>query len=112
MVLHAVYQDGFEEDIVVTNRMFYSDVEFDKAGKQTVTIYFSNGTLDYEVTVEGDGSGDDNKPDDDNQGGTEPSKKKVGCGGTMAADFALLGCALLAAFVGIAGLRLRGKNNK
>ncbi len=112
MVLHAVYQDGFEEDIVVTNRMFYSDVEFDKAGKQTVTIYFSNGTLDYEVTVEGDGSGDDNKLDDDNQGGTEPSKKKVGCGGTMAADFALLGCALLAAFVGIAGLRLRGKNNK
>lgn len=129
MVLHAIYEDGFEEDIIVTDSMYYSEVEFEKSGKQTVTIYFSDGTIEYEVTVEGDdGEGDnkpgdgDNKPGDgdnepgdgDNQGGSEQSEpvKKVRCGSAVSADFALLGGAMLIAFAGVFGLRLRKKGNK
>ena len=143
MVLHAIYEDGFEEDIIVTDSMYYSEVEFEKSGKQTVTIYFSDGTIEYEVTVEGDdgegdnkpgdgdnkpGDGDnkpgdgDNKPGDgdnepgdgDNQGGSEQSEpdKKVRCGSAVAADIAVLGGAMLIAFAGVFGLRLRRKSNK
>ena len=81
LILHAIYRDGGEEDIAITDRTV-CNYDFSEEGKAAVTVNFNDGSVTFEVNV--------------GNNGTDGGKPEKGCGGVYdAGGVALISLLLL-----------------
>lgn len=81
LILHAIYRDGGEEDIAITDRTV-CNYDFSEEGKAAVTVNFNDGSVTFEVNV--------------GNNGTDGGKPEKGCGGVFdAGGVALISLLLL-----------------